>query len=96
MAPTIRREILDAVRRFDIGAVLEGHVIRLTGGATLPNNQRALQWIVATYRARTRTPREAALTDPQLGVALERVEAAFGPVQVLEISPREPPGGGAR
>lgn len=86
----VRARVLDGVRHFDPGAHLEGRTIRLGDGTTLPNERRALQWIVDTYQARTRTPRQAATLDPDLDAALAVVERDLGPVEVLEVWPDEP------
>lgn len=84
----VRRKILDAVRQFDRGAALEGRVIRLTDGATLPNERRALRWILASYQTyHARTRREAAQVDPELAQALDVLEREFGSVTVLEVRP---------
>jgi hypothetical protein len=89
----MRRQVVDAVRRFDPAATLEGHTIRLADGATLPNETRALQWILATYQGRAPSRRHAAQADPQLAGALGMVERVFGPVEVLEVHPNEPKDG---
>lgn len=85
----MRRQVLDAVRRFDPGAQLEGPAIRLSDATVLPNETRALQWIITTYQARARSPREAAEVDPELRDALDALEHRFGPVQVVEVRPNK-------
>jgi hypothetical protein len=86
---TMRRQVVDAVRTFDPTATLEGRSIRLHDGSTLPNERRALQWVVATYQHRARSPRDAALVDPELAGALGQLEAGLGSVEVLEVHPNE-------
>jgi hypothetical protein len=85
----MRHQVVDAVRTFDPTATLEGRIIRLQDGSTLPNERRALQWVVATYQHRARSPRDAALVDPDLADALGQVEAGLGPVEVLEVQSNE-------
>ena len=84
----MRAKVLTAVRTFDACARFEAGGIRLSDGTTLPNERRALQWIVDTYQERT--PRKQAMADPQLALALIQLERTMGPVRVLHVQPNQP------
>ena len=83
----MRPKVLAAVRTFDACARPEAGGIRLSDGTTLPNERRALEWVVATFQART--PRKQAMADPQLAMALLQLERGLGPVQVVHVQPNQ-------